>query len=67
MLTFLPLPAVLQSEPVIVQLYETPHDPTGLSDVLLRAAGFAGLLMVLAVLVAAAFGGVLYWRRSRAK
>ena len=53
--------------PVIIKLYETPHDPTGLADVLLTALGFTGVLMVIAVLAAAAFAGVLYWRRSRAE
>ena len=55
-----------QSDPVIVKLYETPHDPTGLADVLLRALGFSGLLMLLAIATAALVGGFLYWRRSRA-
>jgi hypothetical protein len=54
-----------QSNPVIVRLYETPHDPTGLADVLLRALGFTGLLILLAIVTAAAVGGFLYWRRSR--
>jgi hypothetical protein len=53
------------NEPVIVKIYETPYDPTGLADVLLRAIGFTGLLMVLAVLTAALFAGLLFWRRSR--
>jgi hypothetical protein len=53
------------SDPVIVKLYETPHDPTGLADVLLRALGFTGILILVAVAIAAAFGGLLYWRRSR--
>jgi hypothetical protein len=52
-------------DPVIVKIYETPHDPTGLSDVLIAALGLTGVLIVLAVVAAAAFAGVLYWRRSR--
>jgi hypothetical protein len=54
-----------QSDPVIIKLYETPHDPTGLADVLLRALGFTGLLILFAIVTAAAVGGLLYWRRSR--
>jgi hypothetical protein len=52
-------------EPVIVKIYETPHDPTGLADVLLAALGLTGVLIVLAVLAAGAFAGALYWLRSR--
>jgi len=54
-------------EPVIVKIYETPYDPTGLADVLLAALGFTGVLIVLAVVAAAAFAGILYWVRSRAE
>ena len=52
-------------EPVIVKIYETPYDPTGLSDVLMRALGFTGFLILLAILTAALFAGLLFWRRSR--
>lgn len=52
-------------DPLIVQLYETPHDPTGLAEVLMRALGFTGILMVLALVTAIVVGGVLFWRRSR--
>jgi hypothetical protein len=54
-------------DPVIIKLYETPYDPTGLADVLLAALGFTGVLIVVAIVAAAVFAGVLYWRRSRAE
>ena len=52
-------------DPIIVKIYETPYDPTGLADVLLGALGLTGVLMLLGVVAAAAFAGVLYWVRSR--
>jgi hypothetical protein len=52
--------------PIIVKLVETPHDPTGLSDVLIGSIGLTGAIVLLALLVGLVFGSVLFWLRSRA-
>jgi hypothetical protein len=41
-------------------------DPTGLSDVLIGALGLTGVLILVAVLLAAVFAGLLFLWRSRA-
>jgi hypothetical protein len=43
----------------------TSGDPTGLSDVLIGALGLSGALILVAVVLAAAFAALLFWRRSR--
>ena len=53
-------------EPLIVKIVETPHDPTGLADVLIGAFGLTGVLILLAIVAAAAMAGVLCWFRRRA-
>lgn len=50
---------------VIVKLVEPAGDPTGLSQVLLGALGLTGILVLLALLAALIFGGLLLWFRSR--
>jgi hypothetical protein len=52
--------------PIIVKIIETPHDPTGLSDVLIGSIGLTGAILLLALLVGLLFGSVLFWLRSRA-
>jgi len=52
-------------EPFIVKIVETPHDPTGLADVLIGAFGLTGVLILVAVVAAAAMAGVLFWLRGR--
>ena len=52
-------------EPLIVKIVETPHDPTGLADVLIGAFGLTGVLILLAVAAAAIMAGVLFWFRRR--
>jgi hypothetical protein len=44
---------------------DPPGDPTGLSDVLIGALGLTGALIVVAVLLAAVFAGVLFLWRAR--
>jgi len=51
--------------PIIVKIVETPHDPTGLSDVLVGALGLTGVIVLLALVAAVIFGSVLFWIRSR--
>jgi hypothetical protein len=56
---------LLQSSPVIARIVEPRGDPTGLSDVLIGALGLTGVLVLLGLAMAAAFGGLLYWLRSQ--
>jgi hypothetical protein len=68
LLTALFLTALQQSPdaPVIIDI--TPPskgDPTGLSDVLIGALGLSGVLILCAVVLAAAFAGLLIFWRSR--
>ncbi|OLC40686.1 MAG: hypothetical protein AUH43_25920 [Acidobacteria bacterium 13_1_40CM_65_14] len=56
---------IQQQKPIIVKLMETPHDPTGLADVLIGSLGLTGAIVLLAVVTGAIFAGVLFWYRSR--
>ena len=50
---------------VIVKLVEPSGDPTGLSQVLIGALGLTGVLVLLAIIAALIFGGLMLWFRSR--
>jgi len=52
-------------KPVIVKIVETPHDPTGLSDVFINALGLTGVIVLIAVLVGVCFAGALVWYHRR--
>ena len=54
-----------QQKPIVVKLMETPHDPTGLADVLIGSLGLTGAIVLLALVTGAIFAGVLFWYRSR--
>jgi hypothetical protein len=54
-----------EKPPVIVKLIETPHDPTGIADVLIGSLGLTGAIVLLAIVSGALFAGVLFWVRSR--
>ena len=54
-----------QQKPIIVKLIELPHDPTGLADVMIGSIGLTGVIVLLALVTGALFGGVLFWYRSR--
>jgi hypothetical protein len=62
----------LQSQPkspIIVRIYEPPGDPSGLSglaDVLIGSLGLTGAIVLAALVLGLAFGGVVFWFRSRA-
>jgi hypothetical protein len=56
---------IQQSNPVIVKIVEPPHDPTGISDVIIGAIGLTGFIVLLAVLLGLTFGGILFWYRRR--
>jgi hypothetical protein len=55
---------VVQSSPIIVKIVEEPHDPTGLSGVMIAALGITGVLLLLALVFGLLVGGLLYWMRS---
>jgi hypothetical protein len=50
---------ILQQTPIIVQVVQQPVESTSLSDVLVGAIGLTGALILLAVLLGGAFGGLL--------
>jgi hypothetical protein len=47
------------SQPVMVRVMETPAQSTSVADVLIGAIGLTGVLVVVAVLLGAALGGLL--------
>ena len=49
----------LQAQPVIVRVLETPAKSTSVGDVLIGAIGLTGVLILVAVLLGAALGGLL--------
>jgi hypothetical protein len=53
--------------PIIVKLIEPPSDPTGIgiAHVIIQAMGFTAAVTLLAVVLGAVLGGVMYWVRSR--
>jgi hypothetical protein len=55
----------LQAKPIIVKIIPPEGDPTGLADVLIGALGLTGVMVLLAVIAAVIFAGVLFWFRSR--
>ena len=48
-----------------MKIVEPEGDPTGLSDVLIGALGLTGALILIAVLLAAVFAGLLFLWRAR--
>jgi hypothetical protein len=48
-------------KPIIVKIIETPHDPTGLSDVFINALGLTGFIVLIAIVLGLAFAGALVW------
>ena len=50
---------MLQQNPIIVQVVQQPIESTSLADVLIGAIGLTGALVLVAVLLGAAFGGLL--------
>ncbi|HMB80949.1 MAG TPA: hypothetical protein VKI43_12820 [Vicinamibacterales bacterium] len=57
---------VLQSQPIIVSIKETPKSElSGLADVLLGSLGLTGVIVIAAVLLGALMAGIMFWVRSR--
>ena len=53
------------SKPIIVRIVETPHDPTGLAEVIVGSLGLTGAITLCALVFGTIFAGVLFWIRSR--
>jgi hypothetical protein len=49
----------LMSQPVMVRVVQEPTETTGVADVLIGAFGLTGVLILLALLLGAVFGGIL--------
>ena len=49
----------IQQNPIIVHVIQQPVESTTIGDVLVGAIGLTGVLVLVAVLLGAAFGGVL--------
>jgi len=56
---------IQQSNPVVVKIVEPPHDPTGISDVIIGAIGLTGFIVLLALLFGLTFAGILVWFRRK--
>ena len=57
---------VIQSQPIIVSIKETPKSElSGLADVLLGSLGLTGVIVIAAVLLGALMAGIMFWVRSR--
>jgi len=59
---------LIQQNPVIVRIIETPKDTTGLSqlrDVLVGSIGLTGAIVLAAFLLGAALAGVMFLVRRR--
>jgi len=56
--------ALAQQAPIIVRI-APKRDPTGLGDVLLRALGLTGALVLGALILGAVVAGILFLVRSR--
>lgn len=53
-------------DPVLVKIIDPPNkDLVGLADVLFGSLGLTGVLVLLAIVAALVFAGVLFWIRSR--
>ena len=49
----------IQQNPIIVRVVQQPVESTTIGDVLVGAIGLTGVLVLVAILLGAAFGGVL--------
>lgn len=53
------------NEPVIVRIITPPHDPTGISDVIIGSIGLTGAIALLAIVLGVIMAAILFWYRSR--
>jgi hypothetical protein len=50
---------MIQQQPIIVHVIQPPIESTTVADVLVGAIGLTGLLVLVALLLGGAFGGIL--------
>jgi hypothetical protein len=50
---------MIQQSPIIVRVIQPPTESTTVADVLIGAIGLTGMLVVVALLLGAVFGGIL--------
>ena len=50
---------MIQQAPIVVRVVQQPVESTTLSDVLIGAIGLTGLLLLAAIVLGGAFGGML--------
>ena len=50
---------MIQQQPIIVHVIQPPIESTTVADVLIGAIGLTGLLVLVALLLGGAFGGIL--------
>jgi len=50
---------MIQQQPIIVHVIQPPIESTTVGDVLIGAIGLTGLLVLVALLLGGAFGGIL--------
>jgi hypothetical protein len=50
---------VQSSQPIVVRVVEEPVETTGIADVVLGALGLTGVMLLTALLLGAALGGIL--------
>jgi uncharacterized protein YneF (UPF0154 family) len=50
---------MIQQNPIIVHVIQTPTESTTVADVLVGAIGLTGLLVLVAILLGGMFGGIL--------
>ena len=56
------------SNPIVVRVVEEPVETTGISDILIGALGLTGVMLLAALVLGAALGGILIAiKRVRAK
>ncbi len=60
-----PPPKPAPTSPIIVKVITPPHDPTGISDVIIGAIGLTGFIVLLAIVLGLIMAGIMFWMRSR--
>jgi hypothetical protein len=59
---------LIQQNPVIVKIVETPKDTTGLTelrDVLIGSLGLTGAIVLAAIVLGAGVAVIMFWARHR--
>jgi hypothetical protein len=59
---------VIQSKPIIVRIIKPPEDRNGLiqlAHTIYSVVGLVGVIILVAIVVGVAIGGVMFWIRRR--